>query len=73
MKDNSTIVREFIEVVINQGDIEAAGQFVWDDIVELVPLPGQGPGIEGLKDVLRGMKASFSGYALVDRRTGRRR
>jgi predicted ester cyclase len=29
------------------------------DLVEQVPLPGQGPGLEGLKDVLRGMRSIF--------------
>ena len=28
-------------------------------MVEQVPLPGQGPGLAGLKDVLRGMRAAF--------------
>lgn len=60
MQDNSTIVRRFIEETINQGQIDSAGQFVWDDVVEQVPLPGQGPGLEGLKDILRGLRATFS-------------
>jgi steroid delta-isomerase-like uncharacterized protein len=28
-------------------------------VVEQVPFPGQGPGLEGLKDVLRGMRTAF--------------
>lgn len=32
-----------------------AGKLVW----EQVPFPGQGPGLEGLKEVLRGMRAGF--------------
>lgn len=28
-------------------------------MVEHVPFPGQGPGLQGLKDVLRGMRAAF--------------
>ncbi len=59
MQDNSTIVRRFIEEIINQGHIDSAGQFVWEDVVEQVPLPGQGPGLEGLKGILRGMRAAF--------------
>src|SRR5436305_14242391 len=59
MQDNSTIVRRFIEEIINQGHIDSAGQFVWEDVVEQVPLPGQGPGLAGLKDVLRGMRTAF--------------
>src|SRR4029077_7024317 len=37
----------------------SAEEFVWEDLVEQVPLPGQGPGLEGLKDVLRGMRSAF--------------
>jgi len=59
MKDNSAIVRDFVEETINQGRIDSAERFVWDDVVEQVPFPGQGPGVEGLKDVLRGMRAGF--------------
>jgi steroid delta-isomerase-like uncharacterized protein len=59
MQDNSYVVRQFIEEVLNQGKIDATGQFFWEDVVEQVPLPGQGPGLEGLKDVLRGLRAAF--------------
>lgn len=59
MQNNTNIVRGFIEEVLNQGNIEAAGRFFHDDMVEQVPLPGQGPGLAGLKDVLRGMRAAF--------------
>ena len=59
MQTNTTIIRSFIEEVLNQGNIEAAGKFFHDDMVEQVPLPGQGPGLAGLKDVLRGIRAAF--------------
>jgi steroid delta-isomerase-like uncharacterized protein len=59
MHEVAGIVRGFIEEVLNQGRIEATDQFFWEDMVEHVPFPGQGPGIEGLKDVVRGMRAAF--------------
>jgi steroid delta-isomerase-like uncharacterized protein len=59
MKTKSTIVRQFIEKVLNGGDIEATGEYFWEDMVEEVPFPGQGPGLHGLKDVLTGMRAAF--------------
>ena len=59
MQSNSNVVRQFIEEVLNQGKIDAAEKFFWEDMVEQVPLPGQGPGLEGLKDVLRGLRAAF--------------
>ena len=58
-QDNATLVRCFVDEVITQGKIDSAAQYVWEDVVEQVPLPGQGPGIEGLKDILRAMRAGF--------------
>jgi steroid delta-isomerase-like uncharacterized protein len=59
MLDNSAVVRRFIEETINEGQIDSAARFAWEDVVEQVPFPGQGPGLEGLKDVLRRMRAAF--------------
>lgn len=58
-QDNPAIVRRFIEEVINHGRFDSASQFVWEDVVEQVPLPGQGPGLEGLNDILRCMRSAF--------------
>src|SRR3984957_12304109 len=68
MQDNSSIVRRFVEEVINQGQFDSTAQFVWEDVVEQVPFPGQGPGIEGLKDVLRGFRTGFPDihFAIVE-------
>ena len=59
MTNNKDVVRQFIEEALNKGNIEASGKYFHDDMVEQVPFPGQGPGLEGLKNVLRGMKAAF--------------
>jgi steroid delta-isomerase-like uncharacterized protein len=56
---NKEIVRGFVEEVLNKGNIEASGKFFHDEMVEQVPLPGQGPGIDGLKNVLRGFTSAF--------------
>ena len=58
-EDHAAVVRRFATEVISQGQMDLAAQFVWEDVVEQVPLPGQGPGLEGLKDILRGMRAAF--------------
>lgn len=58
-QDNAAVVRRFVDEVITGGEIDRAGDFVWEDVVEQVPLPGQGPGLEGLKDILRAMRAGF--------------
>jgi steroid delta-isomerase-like uncharacterized protein len=59
VRDNAMIVRDFVNEVITRGNIEAAEQYVWEDVIERVPLPGQGPGLDGLKDILRAMRAGF--------------
>jgi steroid delta-isomerase-like uncharacterized protein len=59
MNNKSIIVRQFIERVLNGGNLEATGDYFWEDFVEEVPLPGQGPGLSGLKDVLKGMRSAF--------------
>jgi len=59
MQENREIVNGFIEEVLTGGNIDSTGRYFWEDMVEQVPLPGQGPGLEGLKDVLRGFRAAF--------------
>jgi predicted ester cyclase len=58
-QSNAAIVDVFVDKVINKGDFEAAKLFVWEDVVEQAPFPGQGPGLDGLKDVLHGMQTGF--------------
>lgn len=59
MEQNKQLIRQFIDEVLNGGNIDAVSKYFSADMVEQVPFPGQGPGVEGLQDVLRGMKASF--------------
>ena len=58
-QDNATIIRRFVDEVITHGNIDSAAKYAWEDIVEEVPMPGQGPGLDGLKDALRAMRAGF--------------
>lgn len=58
-EENKQLVRDFVEIVINNRNLDAAGDYVAEDMVELVPFPGQGPGLAGLKDVLTGLFAAF--------------
>jgi steroid delta-isomerase-like uncharacterized protein len=58
-EQNKAFIRRFIDEVLNTHDAEAAGAFCTDDVVEEVPLPGQGPGLAGLKGVLSEMSAAF--------------
>jgi len=45
-QDNATIVRRFVDEVITHGKIDSASQYVWEDVVEQVPLPDR---VLGLK------------------------
>jgi steroid delta-isomerase-like uncharacterized protein len=58
-EENKQIVCRFIEEAINGRDLDAAGAYVAEDVVEQVPFPGQGPGLSGLKDVLRQLLTAF--------------
>ena len=64
MQEISGAVREFIDVVLNQGQIDATDRFFWDDMVEQAPFPGQGPGVEGLKDRASRLASCVSRHAL---------
>ena len=57
--ENITILKRFVEEVINQGRLEAADELVEENFVELDPLPGQQQGRQGLKDVIGMMRAAF--------------
>ncbi|KUL95828.1 hypothetical protein DK26_12410 [Bosea sp. WAO] len=57
--ENKLLVRDFVGRVINDRDLDAAHTYVAEDVVEQVPFPGQGPGLSGLKDVLRGLFVAF--------------
>nr|QIQ10822.1 hypothetical protein GLBDPPGF_00028 [uncultured bacterium] len=56
---NKARVREFIARVLTGGDIEATGEYFEVDMVEEVPLPGQGPGLDGLKETLTRLRTAF--------------
>lgn len=50
--ENKALVNRFVEESINHRDLDALDETVAEDFVEHVPLPGQGPGREGLKDAI---------------------
>ena len=56
---NKAHIREFIDRVLTAGEIDATGDYFYDDMVEEVPLPGQGPGLEGLKETLTRIRQAF--------------
>jgi len=57
--DNKKIITHFIEEVINNKNLNAADNIVSENFIEHIPFPGQGPGREGLKFVLKSMFTGF--------------
>jgi len=58
-EENKKFMNHFIEEVINNKNLKAADDIVAEDFIEHIPFPGQGPGREGLKDVLQFMFTGF--------------
>jgi len=58
-EDNKAHIREFIDTVLTAGEIKATGNYFHDDVVEEVPFPGQGPGLQGLKETLTRFRHAF--------------
>ena len=56
---NKARVNEFLDRVLTGGDIEATGDYFERDMVEEVPFPGQGPGLDGLKETLIRIRSAF--------------
>ena len=56
---NKARVGEFIDRVLTGGDIEATGDYFERDMVEEMPFPGQGPGLDGLKETLIRIRSAF--------------
>ena len=47
--DNKAIIRAFVETVWNGRQLDRAGEVVAADFVDHAPMPGQAPGLEGVK------------------------
>ena len=58
-EDNKARIRAFIDRVPTAGEIDATGDYFLGDVVEEVPLPGQGPGLHGLTETLIRMRRAF--------------
>jgi steroid delta-isomerase-like uncharacterized protein len=58
-ESNKARIREFIDRVLTAGEVDATGDYFHTDMVEEVPFPGQGPGLEGLKEVLTRIRRAF--------------
>jgi steroid delta-isomerase-like uncharacterized protein len=57
--DHKARIREFLDRVLTRGEINATGDYFHNDVVEEVPFPGQGPGLNGLKETLTHLRRAF--------------
>ncbi len=58
-EENKTLIREVIEEVWNQGDLEAVDRYFADDYVDHAPLPGRAPGPEGYRAAVSAIREAF--------------
>ena len=58
LEQNKAALGRFVDF-INNGDTTIIDEVVHPDFVELDPMPGQGEGPEGLKDVILMIRAAF--------------
>ncbi len=58
-EDNKRFLQQFVDEAINKKNIDAMDRLVAEDFVEQAPLPGQGPGREGLKYAIRLLLGAF--------------
>ena len=58
-EDYKARIREFLDRVLTAGEINATGDYFHHDVVEEVPFPGQGPGLDGLKETLTHLRRAF--------------
>jgi steroid delta-isomerase-like uncharacterized protein len=56
---NKARISEFIDRVLTAGEVDATGDYFHSDMVEEVPFPGQGPGLDGLKETLIRIRRAF--------------
>jgi steroid delta-isomerase-like uncharacterized protein len=56
---NKARIKDFIDRVLTAGEIDATGDYFHSDMVEEVPFPGQGPGLDGLKETLIRIRRAF--------------
>ena len=57
---NKAVVRRLFEEVFPAADLAALDEIVAPDFVDHSPVPGQPPGVDGVRHVLRGLHAGYA-------------
>ncbi len=61
-KENKELVRKFWEAAA-KSDYDAFGDFIAEDGVDHTPMPGQPPGVEGVKYIFRMLRAAMPDFS----------
>jgi len=61
-KENKELVRKFWEVA-EKGDYDAFGDYITEDSIDHNPMPGQPPGLEGVKYIFKSLKAAMPDFS----------
>ena len=64
-EENKALVRRFYEEVFAKGSVAILDEFVTADTVDHNPLPGQAPGIEGVRQTFSIILTAFPDQDLV--------
>ena len=57
---NKAVVRRLLQEAFPAADLAALDEFVASDLVDHSPVPGQPPGGQGVRHVLRGLHAGYA-------------
>lgn len=67
IEGNKEIARRYYDQVLNEGDLDVLEELADPDYNEHDPLPGQGTGLEGLRDRVRMLRGGLSSrYTIED-------
>ncbi len=58
-EENKALIRSFWEELYVKGNLAVIDQFVASDVIDHNPLPGQGPGVEGARQLFARFRTAF--------------
>ena len=64
-EQNKEISRRVFDVFNNAADLSALDEVVAGDVVDHNPMPDQKPGLEGMKQLISGMRAAFPNMSVT--------
>lgn len=59
--DNKQLYKQYVKEFLQDGDESAADRYIDSDVVTHDGMPGQAPGLEGVKQTFRSLREAFPG------------